>query len=64
MKSFLIVFILALLLANTESNTYNLQIKELLSQDICTTGLFILDAELNMPIKDSLTDTDTFFQYF
>ena len=63
MKSILILFIIALFLPNIESNTYELQIKELLTQDVCNYGIFVLEAELNMPIKDPVT-SETFFKIF
>ena len=59
MKSILILFITALFLPNIESNTYNLQLKDILSTELSSTGWFILDAELNMPIKGSVNG-----QYF
>ena len=52
MKSIFILFITTLLLPNIESNTYNLQIKEILTQEACVYGLFVLDAELNTPMKE------------
>ena len=55
MKSILILFITALLLPNIESNTYNLQLKDVISTEVCVNGYFVLDAELNMPIKDPVT---------
>ena len=54
MNSFLILFIISLFLNNVETNTYNLKIKSLLTPNVCCYGMFILDAELNIPIKDSL----------
>ena len=54
MKIYLLFLIVGLLFSNIESNTYNLQIKDILTQDVCSYGLFALDAELNMPIKDAL----------
>lgn len=60
MKSFLILFIMSLFLTNVETNTYNLKIKSLLTPNVCCYGMFILDAELNIPIKDSLK-SDKFF---
>ena len=55
MKFILILFITALFLPNIESNTYNLQLKDILSTEVCSTGWFIFDAELNMPIKDPMS---------
>ena len=47
-----------LFLPNIESNIYSLQIKELLTQEVCSNGIFILDAELNIPIKDTVISED------
>ena len=55
MKIILILFITALFFPNIESNTYNLQLKDILSTEVCSTGWFIFDAELNIPIKDPIT---------
>ena len=63
MKSFLIFFIVALFLPSIESNTYNLQIKQLLTTEVCSIGIFVLDAELNIPIKESL-NYDAFFKVY
>ena len=63
MKSILILFIIYLFFPKIESNTYNLQIKGLLTTDVCSYGIFVLDAQLNIPIKDSL-NSDTFFPVF
>jgi hypothetical protein len=63
MKSIFILFITSLILPNFESNTYNLQIKELLTQDVCSIGIFVLDAELNIPMKDKV-NSDKFFPVF
>ena len=64
MKTIIILFITALFLPNIESNTYNLQIKEILTQIVCNTfGIFVLDAELNIPMKEEAT-SDKFFPVF
>ena len=55
MKSILILFIISLFLPSIKSNTYNLQLKDALSTEICSNGYYVLDAELNMPIKDPVT---------
>ena len=55
MKKILIVFITVLFLPYIESNNYNLQIKEILTKEVCSNGILILDAELNIPIKDKAT---------
>jgi len=61
MKNILILFIISLFLPDIESNTYNLQLKDVLSTEVCSTGYFIIDAELNMPIKDPVT-AECFFK--
>ena len=63
MKSIFILFITAMFLPNIESNTYNLQIKGLLTQETCSFGIFVLDAELNIPMKDEAT-SDKFFKIY
>ena len=63
MKIYFLFLIVALLFSNSESNTYNLQIKDILTQDVCSYGIFVLDAELNMPIKDAL-NIDSHFKLY
>ena len=60
MKTILILLIIVLFLPNIESNIYSLQIKELLTQEVCSNGIFILDAELNIPIKDTVISENSF----
>ena len=63
MKSIFILFITTLFLPNIESNTYNLQIKEILTQEACACGLFVLDAELNTPMKEEIKPDKGFKLY-
>ena len=63
MKTIIILFITALFLPNIESNTYNLQIKEILTQEACSYGIFVLDAELNKPLKEE-ANSDEFFNIY
>ena len=60
---FILFFFTALFLPNIESNTYNLQIKYLLTKEACSRGIIVLDAKLNIPIKDEVT-SDKFFPVF